>query len=99
MGAWFEAQVVKVLEEVAPTSGDDAPSSSILSERNVFYHVKFDERVSSVMSIAPKIPFVQISSICRYSDDEISKLTAADVRLRATYRIDAVGPGLFTVRP
>lgn len=43
MGAWFEAQVVKVTEEDTPTSKDDGPSSSTSSEPTLFYHVKFDE--------------------------------------------------------
>ena len=43
MGAWFEAQVVKVTAEDAPTSKDDGPSSSTSSEPTLFYHVKFDE--------------------------------------------------------
>jgi len=43
MGAWFEAQVVKVTAEDAPTSKDNGPSSSTSSEPTLFYHVKFDE--------------------------------------------------------
>ena len=36
MGAWFEAEVVKVTSE--PTAG-----SSSSDEATIFYHVKFDE--------------------------------------------------------
>ena len=43
MGAWFEAQVVKVTEEDTPTSKEDEPSSSTSSEPTLLYHVKFDE--------------------------------------------------------
>ena len=51
MGAWFEAEVVKVTAEDTPTSKDDGPSSSTSSEPSsstsseptLFYHVKFDE--------------------------------------------------------
>ena len=41
MGAWFEAQVVKVTEETPSING--ASSSSAQPEPNIFYHVKFDE--------------------------------------------------------
>lgn len=43
MGAWFEAQVVRVLRK--PPSQDE-PSSSAASptpEEDVIYHVKYDE--------------------------------------------------------
>ena len=43
MGAWFEAQVVKVTEEDTPTSKEDEPSSSTSSEPTLLYHIKFDE--------------------------------------------------------
>jgi hypothetical protein len=38
MGAWFEAEVVKVTSEATPTS-----NGSESSEDEVYYHVKFDE--------------------------------------------------------
>ena len=41
MGAWFEAQVVKVMEK-SPTHQSDSPSSS-LRECEFYYHVVFDE--------------------------------------------------------
>ena len=41
MGAWFEAQVVKVTSEVTPIS--DRASSSSSTDEMIFYHVKFDE--------------------------------------------------------
>lgn len=43
MGAWFEAQVVRVTRRV---SSRDAPSSSTASpdlEEDIIYHVKYDE--------------------------------------------------------
>ena len=41
MGAWFEAQVVKVTTEAPPT--DESACSSESNELIVYYHVKFDE--------------------------------------------------------
>ena len=43
MGAWFEAQVVKVTIETSPTTAEDSPTSSSEVEPTIFYHVKFDE--------------------------------------------------------
>ncbi len=43
MGAWFEAQVVKVTSEATPTSNGASSSSSSDGEETIFYHVKFDE--------------------------------------------------------
>jgi hypothetical protein len=40
MGAWFEAQVVRVTSETTPTSNGAVSSSS---DEKIFYHVKFDE--------------------------------------------------------
>ena len=44
MGAWFEAEVVKVTSEAIPTSDrTNGESSTSEPESNVIYHVKFDE--------------------------------------------------------
>ena len=43
MGAWFEAQVVKVTIETSLTTAEDSPTSSSEAEPTIFYHVKFDE--------------------------------------------------------
>ena len=43
MGAWFEAQVVKVTREVPPTSSNEPGSSSSASDPVLFYHIKYDE--------------------------------------------------------
>ena len=40
MGAWFEAEVVKVTSEAAPTINGVGTSSST---DIIYYHVKFDE--------------------------------------------------------
>ena len=42
MGAWFEAQVVKLTREVPSVSTDD-PGSSSTPEPIVFYHIRYDE--------------------------------------------------------
>ena len=39
MGAWFEALVVKVTTEPAPSSSSEEPDSETTTQ----YHVKFDE--------------------------------------------------------
>ncbi len=39
MGAWFEALVVKVTTEPAPSSSSGEPDSETTTQ----YHVKFDE--------------------------------------------------------
>ena len=41
MGAWFEAEVVKVTAETAPISNGAGSSDS--EEETIYYHVKFDE--------------------------------------------------------
>ena len=45
MGAWFEAQVVKVTKEVVPSSDQPPSSSTTDSETNStkYYHVRYDE--------------------------------------------------------
>ena len=45
MGAWFEAQVVKVMEKQLPTQSTGKESSSTARETGsqLCYHVLFDE--------------------------------------------------------
>lgn len=42
MGAWFEAQVVKVTREIPPAGNEEAGTSQE-SEPTIHYHVKFEE--------------------------------------------------------
>ena len=46
MGAWFEAQIVKVTTEASPTTDRACSSTSSEPEPVEYYHVKFDEYVS-----------------------------------------------------
>ena len=41
MGAWFEAQVVKVTMETTPAS--NGSNSNGTESESIIYHVKFDE--------------------------------------------------------
>ena len=41
MGAWFEAQVVKITTESPP--GDTPSNSAAQAEDIVYYHVQYDE--------------------------------------------------------
>ena len=41
MGAWFEAQVVKVTIETTPITNGTGSSNG--PEETIYYHVKFDE--------------------------------------------------------
>ena len=43
MGAWFEAQVVKVTEEATPMTNGASSNNGMGSEPTYYYHVKFDE--------------------------------------------------------
>ena len=43
MGAWFEAEVVKVTKEAPPTHNGASGSRQELDEPVTYYHVKFDE--------------------------------------------------------
>ena len=43
MGAWFEAQVVKVTEKDTSTPNDPGSSNGTNSEPTFYYHVTFDE--------------------------------------------------------
>lgn len=43
MGAWFEAQVVKVMEKDAPTQSETGNSNGTNFEPTIYYHVTFDE--------------------------------------------------------
>lgn len=45
MGAWFEAQVVKVTTEATPIANGGGSSSNDVEtdSQTIFYHVKFDE--------------------------------------------------------
>ena len=45
MGAWFEAQVVKVTTDPVPSSSNESNGESHTNgdDLNIIYHVKFDE--------------------------------------------------------
>ncbi len=43
MGAWFEAQVVKVTEEPVSMTNGASSSNGTGAELTCYYHVKFDE--------------------------------------------------------
>ena len=43
MGAWFEAQVVKVTARKPLQSSEEDSSSSSEADHELFYHVLFDE--------------------------------------------------------
>lgn len=43
MGAWFEAEVVKLTTEATPPYQTNGESSTSEPEKEIIYHVKFDE--------------------------------------------------------